>query len=82
MTGSTPAGFAFENYDSMGRWRETDNDQDVALELADVVLNFRDGVDLSRQPLPNRYATAMPSAGPTMQWGSPLMLPTLRCSEL
>ena len=47
-----PAGFAFENYDSMGRWRDTDNDLPVdasgSLALDHDTLEFENGVELSR----------------------------------
>ena len=47
-----PAGFAFENYDSMGRWRDTDNDQPVdasgSLALEEDTLEFENGVELSQ----------------------------------
>lgn len=47
------AGFAFENYDSMGRWRDTDNGETVdasgVLETGDGTLSFTDAVDLMGQ---------------------------------
>jgi hypothetical protein len=46
-----PAGFAFENYDSMGGWRDSDNDQPVdasgSLALDEETLEFANGVELS-----------------------------------
>ena len=48
-----PAGFAFEHYDSLGRYRTEDNGQPVdgsgSLELLGETLEFSSGVDLARQ---------------------------------
>jgi hypothetical protein len=48
-----PPGFAFEQYDSMGRWREQDNGQPVdasgTVTLGSEVISFQDGVDLVHQ---------------------------------
>ncbi len=48
-----PAGFAFEHYDAMGAWRDTDNGQPIdasgALRLGEDTLRFNDGVDLAKQ---------------------------------
>jgi hypothetical protein len=45
-----PIGFAFENYDGIGRYRTTDNEQPVdasgSLQLGNKTLNFKNAVDL------------------------------------
>jgi hypothetical protein len=45
-----PLGFAFENYDGVGRYRTKDNDQPVdasgTLELASGTVKFKDAVEL------------------------------------
>ena len=48
-----PAGFAFESYDSMGGFRETDNGQPVdtsgTIRLGETTLSFESGTALSRK---------------------------------
>ncbi len=49
-----PAGFAFEHYDSFGRWRKQDNGKDVdatgTLPVpGEDAITFTDGVDLARK---------------------------------
>jgi hypothetical protein len=47
-----PAGFAFENYDSLGGWRDTDNGRPVdssgTLEVSGETFTFTNAVDLAR----------------------------------
>jgi hypothetical protein len=48
-----PPGFAFENYDAMGRWRSEDNGQPVdasgTVRIGDEDFQFDDGVELAHQ---------------------------------
>ncbi len=49
-----PAGFAFEHYDSFGRWRKQDNGHDVDATgtlpvRGEAAITFTDGVDLARK---------------------------------
>jgi hypothetical protein len=48
-----PIGFAFENYDGIGRWRTTDNNQPVdasgTLEVGSKTVKFKDAVELMPQ---------------------------------
>jgi hypothetical protein len=57
-----PTGFAFENFDAMGKYRDEDNGQPVnasgSLDLREETLTFEDGVDLSRQLSTNEQVQA------------------------
>jgi hypothetical protein len=48
-----PIGFAFEHYDAIGQWRDTDNDSPVdstsTYRMDGTTLTYSDAVDLSRQ---------------------------------
>ena len=47
-----PLGFAFENYDAVGQWRDTDNgkpvDATATYQLDGVPVSYQNGVELSR----------------------------------